>query len=73
MKITVGVFFGGCSVEHEVSVISGLQAFAALDRNKYEPVPVYQSKDGLFYTGEKLRYMESFKNIENKLDYLSLR
>ena len=30
MKITVGVFFGGCSVEHEVSVISGLQAFAAL-------------------------------------------
>ncbi|MBR3865893.1 MAG: D-alanine--D-alanine ligase, partial [Clostridia bacterium] len=53
MKITVGVFFGGCSVEHEVSVISGLQAFAALDRNKYEPVPVYQSKDGLFYTGEK--------------------
>ena len=55
MKIAVGVFFGGCSVEHEVSVISGLQAFAALDRNKYEPVPVYQSKDGLFYMNGSVR------------------
>ena len=64
MKITVGVFFGGCSVEHEVSVISGLQAFAALDRNKYEPIPVYQSKDGLFYTGEKLGNIDTFRNLK---------
>ena len=67
MKITVGVFFGGCSVEHEVSVISGLQAFAALDRNKYEPVPVYQSKDGLFYTGEKLGNIETFRNLKKAI------
>lgn len=64
MKITVGVFFGGCSVEHEVSVISGLQAFAALDRNKYNPVPVYQAKDGLFYTGENLGNIETFRNLK---------
>ena len=62
MKITVGVFFGGCSVEHEVSVISGLQAFAALDREKYLPVPVYQAKDGSFYTGEALGNIESYRN-----------
>lgn len=67
MKITVGVFFGGCSVEHEVSVISGLQAFAALDRDKYLPVPVYQAKDGSFYTGEALGNIESYRDIKSML------
>ena len=64
MKITVGVFFGGCSVEHEVSVISGLQAYAALDREKYPPVAVYQAKDGSFYVGDKLGDIESYRNID---------
>ncbi|MGL6247678.1 MAG: hypothetical protein ACRC3A_01110, partial [Culicoidibacterales bacterium] len=36
MKIRVGVFFGGESVEHEVSVISANQAMAAIDTDKYE-------------------------------------
>lgn len=63
MKISVGVFFGGCSVEHEVSVISGLQAFAALDREKYEPVAIYQAKDGHFYTGEKTGDISAYRDI----------
>lgn len=63
MKITVGVFFGGCSVEHEVSVISGLQAFAAIDREKYMPVPVYQAKDGCFYTGTELSEIAAYRDI----------
>ena len=45
MKTKVAVLFGGRSVEHEVSIISGIQAFAALDRGKYDPVPVYITKD----------------------------
>ena len=40
MKTTVAVFFGGRSVEHEVSIISGLQAYAALDRTKYDGLPM---------------------------------
>lgn len=52
MKIRVGVFFGGKTVEHEVSVISAMQAIAALDREKYEVVPVYITKDSRFFTGE---------------------
>ena len=36
MKTKIAVLFGGHSVEHEVSIISGLQAFAALDREKYD-------------------------------------
>ena len=48
MKIRVGVFFGGKSVEHEVSVISAMQAIAALDQEKYEAVPIYITKDNKF-------------------------
>ena len=48
MKIRVGVFFGGKSVEHEVSVISAIQAFNAFDREKYDVIPVYITKDNEF-------------------------
>ena len=40
MKITVGVFFGGKSVEHEVSIISALQACNSINKDKYEVIPV---------------------------------
>ncbi|MDR3207794.1 MAG: D-alanine--D-alanine ligase [Oscillospiraceae bacterium] len=63
MKIQVGVFFGGKSVEHEVSVITGLQAFAALDREKYDPVPIYITKQGLLYTGPRFADIEAYKDI----------
>ena len=52
MKIRVGVFFGGKSVEQEVSVISAMQAIAALDQQKYQAVPIYITKENQFYTGE---------------------
>ena len=48
-KIRVGVMFGGRSVEHEISVISGLQACYAFDADKYEAIPVYISKKGDMY------------------------
>ena len=63
MKIRVGVFFGGKSVEHEVSVITGLQAYNHIDRNKYEPIPIYITKDGQFYVGEKIGDIKAYKNI----------
>ena len=44
MKLNVGVFFGGESVEHEVSIISAHQAMEALDKNKYNVIPVYITK-----------------------------
>ena len=40
MKTRIGVFFGGMSVEHEIAVISAVQAMAALDRGKYDVIPV---------------------------------
>jgi D-alanine-D-alanine ligase len=63
MKINVGVFFGGTSVEHEVSVISGLQAAHALDEEKYQPVPVYIAKNGDWYTGDALLEIENYKDL----------
>lgn len=63
MKINVGVFFGGESVEHEVSIISAMQAMDAIDLDIYEVIPVYISKDSRFYTGKKLRDIETYKDL----------
>lgn len=64
MKTKVAVFFGGHSVEHEVSIISGLQAYAAIDREKYDVLPIYISKDNRFYTGEKLGEVAIYKDMD---------
>ena len=61
LKIKVGVFFGGKSVEHEVSVISGLLAYRNLHPETYEPVAIYISKQGEMYVGEKIAQIESYK------------
>lgn len=63
MKIRVGVFFGGKSVEHEVSVISGLQAYNSFNRDKYEPIPIYITKDNELYTGAAVGDIANYKDI----------
>lgn len=67
MKTKVAVLFGGRSVEHEVSIISGLQAFAALDRSKYDPIPLYITKDNRFFTGEHMGTIDSYKKLDDCL------
>ncbi len=64
MKIKVAVMFGGQSVEHEVSIISALQAIEALDKNKYEVIPVYISKNSEFYSDQSLLDIESYKDLD---------
>lgn len=61
--IKVGVIFGGESVEHEVSIITAVQAMNYFDTNKYEAVPIYISKDRLWYTGEALKDMATYKDL----------
>ena len=39
MQINVAVIFGCCSVEHEVSIISAVQAMHSIDREKYNGIP----------------------------------
>ena len=61
--IKVGVIFGGESVEHEVSIISAVQAMNKMDSEKYEIVPIYITKDGEWYTGEFLKEIETFQDM----------
>lgn len=64
MKIKVGVIFGGETVEHEVSIISAVQAMANIDTNKYDIVPIYISKDRVWYTGKMLTDIEIYKDMD---------
>ena len=61
-KTTVGVIFGGRSVEHDVSIVTGHQIMNAFDPSKYQVVPIYISRDGKWFTGEALRNIEHFKD-----------
>ena len=63
MKTNVAVFFGGRSVEHEISVISALQAINAFNSEKYNIIPVYISKQGKWYAGQNLLKLENYKDL----------
>ncbi|MBO5103750.1 MAG: D-alanine--D-alanine ligase [Ruminococcus sp.] len=67
MKINLAVLFGGKSVEHEVSVISAVQAMASMNKEKYNIIPVYMTKQNEFWTGEKLFDINSFRDIPELL------
>lgn len=71
LKTKVGVFFGGRSTEHEISVISAMQAIAAFDKNKYEIIPIYITKDCNFYTGEAASKIQNYKDIPTLLKSLT--
>ena len=59
-KIQLGVIFGSRTCEHEVSIISGIQLLRSVNREKYDPWPIYIDKDGRWYTGEKLLEISTY-------------
>ena len=67
MKTRVAMMFGGKSVEHEVSVITGIQAYLSMDTDKYDAVPVYLTKNNEMYIGEDIGKIESYRNIPELL------
>lgn len=69
MKLKVGVIFGGETVEHEVSIISALQAIENMDRTKYDIVPIYISKDKIWYTGHMLFDIDVYKDFNDLKRY----
>ena len=50
----IAVFFGGESVEHDVSVITGVMTTNSLNKEKFLPVPILISSDGEWFTGDAL-------------------
>lgn len=63
MKTNIGVFFGCRSVEHEVSIISAVQAMRSIKRDKYDVTPIYVTKNGDMYTGEALFEIEEYRDL----------
>ena len=55
--------FGGKTVEHEVSVISGIQALKAMDTGKYEVIPVYLTKENDMYIGSDIGDIKAYRDI----------
>lgn len=67
MKTNVAVFFGCRSVEHEVSIISAVQAMRSMNRDKYDIVPIYVTKDGEMYTSDALFTIEEYRDLPSLL------
>lgn len=63
-KTTVAVIFGGRSVEHDVSIVTGHQIMRAFDAERYEVVPVYITRDGKWFSGEPLADLKNFEDEE---------
>ena len=64
MKTTVAFIFGCRSVEHEVSIISAVQAMRSVNKEKYDIVPIYVTKNGEMYTSEKMLEIEPFRDMK---------
>ncbi len=67
MKTNIGVFFGGRSTEHEISVISASQAMHAINRDKYDVTPIYITKQGKWFTGKELFEVANYRDIPSLL------
>ena len=59
----VAIIFGGVSPEHDVSILTGVQAFYALDQSLYEPIPVYIDQSGQWWSGHAL--IDHYEQIVN--------
>ena len=64
----IAVFFGGTSVEHDISIITAMQAFKAL--KQYKAIPIYIKPDGNFVTGENLTRPQTFLNFDKNVKKL---
>ena len=66
MKLKVAVLFGGKSTEHEISIISAIQAIGFINKEKYDVVPVYITKNNDFYVGDDIGKIEEYQSAPCK-------
>ncbi|MBR4670338.1 MAG: D-alanine--D-alanine ligase [Butyrivibrio sp.] len=67
MKLKLAVLFGGKSTEHEISIISAIQAIGSMNKDKYDIIPVYMTKNNDFYVGESIGNIEEYTHIPELL------
>lgn len=63
MKLNIGVIFGGKSVEHEISIISAVEAMGYIDESRFNVVPIYIDKENNWYTGFHFRDILNYRDI----------
>ena len=69
----IAVFFGGESIEHEISVITGVLNLNGVDKQKFNPIPVFVNQNGEWWSGENLFDLDFYKNFDTKyLDRVTL-
>lgn len=61
VRPTIAVMFGGRSLEHDVSVVSGLQILHALDPERFAPMPIYIDQQTRWWVGDDLWHNDAFK------------
>jgi len=61
LKRSIGIVFGGNSVEHEISILSFIQALHAIDTEKYAVLPIYLTKTGEFWVGPNFNSLKTFQ------------
>lgn len=64
MKKKLAVIFGGRAAEHDVSIVTGIQLIENSDKSKYDIVPIYITREGEWYTGDKLKSIEFIKKFD---------
>lgn len=62
--LNVAVFFGGRSVEHDVSIVTAQQLMQNIDKKTYKVIPVYITRDGDWFSGAKLMEIEAFAHFD---------
>jgi len=63
-KQKLAILFGGTTVEHEVSVLTGIQLLNNANTEQYDLFPVYVDKKGAWWTGEQLFNVDFFKTLD---------
>lgn len=58
-RLRIGVLFGGRSTEHEVSILSAQSIIAAMDSERFEPVPLYIDENGRWLVGGSINRLVS--------------
>src|SRR5437667_5545696 len=69
-KLRVGILFGGRSGEHEVSLLSAASVLGAIDKSKYEVVPIGITKEGRWLTSAEAEKLLNGKTPEHEARHL---
>jgi len=70
-KYRLGVIFGGRSVEHEVSIVTGFQTMEAVHRDRFDVTPIYLNRDNVWYIGDLLGSIAFFRQDHPPINLLT--